>query len=396
MLAFYLRCRLFKHVFVWPGRESTLNKKDVVRGRVEHIDIARGISIALVALFHSDLAFFIPAVVEPMSVFRMPLFLVLSGVFFSWSRPPGEFLLKKADALLKPYFFVLFIAWVFYYVSDGEAWLWKLKGMFYGNGITIQWEWVTLWFLTHLFALYASSYVLFYFLRFDQLGRGFQLLVLLLFMIAGIFLLDVFWHNPLHVFGRIIELPGLPFSMDIILISSCYFILGSILRSKIVAFKPDFRVLLVATIVFVLIAMFTDATVNLNDRIYTDPVYAFVGAAAGIYGVLALSWWCAQVNWLRAFFLQLGKASLFIMIFHVIIGYWVYTLLSENVVDKPSLVFIALVAFIFSVLLPLVVKRIVERNTLLSLVFFPLKSNRQLRHALRVHRRAKAYAVVQK
>jgi len=102
------------------------------------------------------------------------------------------------------------------------------------------------------------------------------------------------------------------------------------------------------------------------------------------------------VNWLRAFFLQLGKASLFIMIFHVIIGYWVYTLLSENVVDKPSLVFIALVAFIFSVLLPLVVKRIVERNTLLSLVFFPLKSNRQLRHALRVHRRAKAYAVVQK
>ena len=373
-----------------------MNKKDVVRGRVEHIDIARGISIALVALFHSDLAFFIPAVVEPMSVFRMPLFLVLSGVFFSWSRPPGEFLLKKADALLKPYFFVLFIAWIFYYVSDGEAWLWKLKGMFYGNGITIQWEWVTLWFLTHLFALYASSYVLFYFLRFDRLGRGFQLLVLLLFMIAGIFLLDVFWYKPLHVFGRIIELPGLPFSTDIILISSCYFILGSILRRNIVAFKPDFRVLLVATIVFVLIAIFTDATVNLNDRIYTDPVYAFVGAAAGIYGVLALSWWCAQVNWLRAFFLQLGKASLFIMIFHVIIGYWVYTLLSENVVDKPSLVFIAVVAFIFSVLLPLVVKRIVERNTLLSLVFFPLKSNRQLRHALRVHRRAKAYAVVQK
>jgi len=67
---------------VWSGRDSTLNKKDVVRGRVEHIDIARGISITLVAMFHSHLKFSIPEVIEPMSLFRMPLFLVLSGVFF--------------------------------------------------------------------------------------------------------------------------------------------------------------------------------------------------------------------------------------------------------------------------------------------------------------------------
>ena len=53
-----------------------MSEKGIVRGRVEHVDIAKGISIAMVALFHSDLAFFIPAVVEPMSVFRMPLFLV--------------------------------------------------------------------------------------------------------------------------------------------------------------------------------------------------------------------------------------------------------------------------------------------------------------------------------
>lgn len=370
--------------------------RTVVRGRVEHIDIAKGISIAMVALFHSNLASFIPEIVEPMSVFRMPLFLVLSGVFFSWSRPPGEFLLKKADALLKPYFFVLVIALIVYCVSDGEAWLWKLKGIFYGNGITIQWEWVTLWFLTHLFALYVFAYVLFYFLRFDRLDHWLQLLVLTAFMLAGVLFLDAFWHKPLHVFGHLFELPGLPFSTDIILISSCYFILGAVFKSNIVAFKPDYRILLAATVIFVLIAMFTDANINLNDRIYTDPVYAFIGAVTGIYGVLTLAWLCARVFWLRCFFLRLGKASLFIMIFHVIIGYWVYTILSENLVDQGSLVLVAVVAFTLSVLMPLMIKRAVEQSSLLSLMFFPFKSNHRLRHTLRVHRRSKPHFIAGK
>jgi len=381
---------------VWSGRDSTLNKKDVVRGRVEHIDIARGISITLVALFHSDLAFFIPAVVEPMSVFRMPLFLVLSGVFFSYSIPPAQFILKKADTLLKPYLFVLIVALGFHYLSGGEAVAWKLKGIFYGNGDTIQWDWVPLWFLTHLFALYVFVYCLFSVFGFDKWSRQSRLILLVVFSVTGVLLVDVFWYAPVVVFGHAVELPGLPFSVDIIMISSVYFILGYMLKDKLVNFTPSWSGLILCTGVFLLISVFTEAHTDLNKRVYNSPLYAFVGAVAGIYGVLTLSWVCARFDGLKRMFQWLGKASLFIMIFHVFIGYWVYFLLSENVADESLLFLIAIASYLMSLLIPLAIKNAVERNALLSLVFFPLKSNRQLRHALRVHRRAKAYAVVQK
>jgi len=61
-------------------------------GRVKHIDIAKGISIFLVALAHSThifaplvsskLIFYYQAVISPMSLFRLPLFFFLSGYFF--------------------------------------------------------------------------------------------------------------------------------------------------------------------------------------------------------------------------------------------------------------------------------------------------------------------------
>ncbi|MBM96674.1 MAG: hypothetical protein CMI09_12635 [Oceanospirillaceae bacterium] len=363
-----------------------------MRGRVVHIDIAKGISIVLVAMFHSNLKFSVPELIEPMSLFRMPLFLVLSGVFFSCSLPPKQFFFKKADSLLKPYFFVLTAALLFYMAVDGDVTLWKLKGIFYGNGDTIQWDWVPLWFLTHLFALYVFVYFLYSHFHFDRLEKGKQLTVLLVFMSVGTLTLDVFWYVEVSVFGRSLSLPGLPFSIDIILISATYFILGAMLRERIARFSPNTLMLVLATVVFVAITLFTDAHTDLNKRVYDSPLYAFFGAAAGIYGVLTLSWYCAKIKWLGDVFLALGQASLFIMIFHVFTGYWIYSILTEGTTDKINLFVMAVIACLLSIVIPLLIKRIVERSALLSLAFFPFRSNHLLRHALRVHRRSKVDA----
>jgi len=51
-----------------------------MNNRVEHIDIAKGISIILVALFHSKLKLFAPDIINSMGLFRLPLFFFLSGV----------------------------------------------------------------------------------------------------------------------------------------------------------------------------------------------------------------------------------------------------------------------------------------------------------------------------
>lgn len=50
--------------------------------RVKHIDIAKGISICLVAMFHSKMKFYFPDIIEPMALFRMPLFFSYQEYFF--------------------------------------------------------------------------------------------------------------------------------------------------------------------------------------------------------------------------------------------------------------------------------------------------------------------------
>jgi fucose 4-O-acetylase-like acetyltransferase len=73
--------------------------------RVKHIDIAKGISITLVAMFHGQLRFFFPEIIEPMALFRLPLFFLLSGVFFSWAASPKDFFNKKIRGYVKAIFY---------------------------------------------------------------------------------------------------------------------------------------------------------------------------------------------------------------------------------------------------------------------------------------------------
>ena len=63
--------------------------------RIELIDIAKGISIILVAFAHSKLRPYLPELNNALSLFRMPLFFFLSGIFFSAAINPDIFLIKK-------------------------------------------------------------------------------------------------------------------------------------------------------------------------------------------------------------------------------------------------------------------------------------------------------------
>ncbi len=85
-------------------------------GRIKHIDIAKGISITLVAIYHSKLSYYFPSIIGPMELFRMPLFFLLSGVFFSWQEKPKKFLIKQKPILKTSYFNNHIIT------SDSENW----------------------------------------------------------------------------------------------------------------------------------------------------------------------------------------------------------------------------------------------------------------------------------
>ncbi|MDO6621179.1 acyltransferase family protein [Shewanella sp. 6_MG-2023] len=345
-----------------------------MNNRVEHIDIAKGISITLVALVHSKLASFFPEIIDSMSLFRMPLFFFLSGVFFSFSTPPKLFILKKSEALLKPYFSVLLLLFVIDVIFQNDNLLLQLQGIFYGNGETLRW--VQMWFLTHLFTVYCFSYVLFRFTHFNLLPLPIKMFVLMLLLLLGGLYVDTFWLKEITIAGKVSVLPGLPFSIDILLISSSFFISGYLMRNKIIGFSPHRYLFVFACFIFVCIIFLTKSYTDLNKRIYETAITASIGAISGIYIVMCISVLLVKHNAFKVIFQKLGAGSLFILIFHYVIHWKVYTFISSGDINYSIGLVFAVVAFILSVSLPLLIQEMVYRNNYLALFFLPFKSNK--------------------
>jgi fucose 4-O-acetylase-like acetyltransferase len=365
-----------------------LSEVDMIN-RTIYIDVAKGISITLVAIFHSNLKSFFPEIIEPMALFRLPLFFFLSGVFFSYSISPKAFIFKKAEALLKPYFSVLFMLFFFSVISQDDNLISQLKGIFYGNGNTIRW--VPLWFLTHLFSVYCFSYFIFRFTRFNALSYYNKSILLLIFLFSGSLLIGMVSDSDLTIFNSLIKLPELPFSIDIILITSVYFISGFLLKDKIINFSPNTYLFILSIIIFICIISFSEAHTDLNKRLYKVPTLATLGAACGIYFILSVSWFIAKNKALMRIPLALGSSSLYILIFHKWIEYNAYSYAygytskstADNIIFLTSL---AILAFLLSISIPLLIKWVVNRNAILALFFLPFKTNPLLQRTFYSHR----------
>src|SRR5215213_9781223 len=126
--------------------------------RIEYLDIAKGIGILLVVLGHNDFEVISPFVQRMIYSFHMPLFFFLSGYFINASLPFWDFFKKRFNALMKPYFFTIFLIYFtsvsFEKMGFNMAITRTVKSL-YGSGYYL--DWVQLWFLPQLFvvSLYA-------------------------------------------------------------------------------------------------------------------------------------------------------------------------------------------------------------------------------------------------
>ncbi len=341
--------------------------------RVGHVDIAKGISIITVALFHSQLHLYATDIIDSMGLFRMPLFFFLSGIFFNISANTPTFLKKKSDTLLKPYFTTLFALFIISILFQEEQLIRQFVGILYGNGITIKWE--PLWFLTHLFAIYCFVYIIFRFTGIQEKSIAYKLALLALFLVIGSLWIDALWYKEFKIAGVAFDLPGLPFSLDIIFISSSFFMMGYFSRKLIINFKANVYLLFTAVLAFIVVVLFTNAYMHLNERIYINPFYTLVGAICGIYFVIYVSFYIDKSTTLRNIFLTFGQASLFILIFHDFIGSKTYYYLSMYGSAEFELWY-AIIAFFISITIPLLIKYIIFKNRVLSLFYLPLKTNK--------------------
>jgi len=308
----------------------------------------------------------------------MPLFFFLSGVFFSASISPREFTMKKWEALLKPYFSVLILIYFISFFLSQKFSEGKLLGIFYGNADTLRFGLFPMWFLTHLFAVFCFSYILFRYTVFNKCKSIIKWGCLLLILAIGTLNIDIFFYKYFTLFGRSIELPGLPFSIDIILITSVFFIAGNILKEKIINFVPNKILLSLSLLSFLYISFFTEAHIDLNKRVFMSPVFATLGAVSGIYIVMFVSYSMIKYKKIKTIFTILGSSSLYILIFHYFIGNKIYSFIVNYIENSKGLFVLSIIAFLLSISLPLAIKWVVKRNSFLALFFLPFKSNKLL------------------
>ena len=305
----------------------------------------------------------------------MPLFLFLAGVFFSPSPKPKEYLLKKSDALLKPYFVTLFFLLFISILLKEDGILMQAGGIIYGNGHTIRW--MPLWFLTHLWSLFVTSYLLFHYTKLDSQHVLVKLGIVFSMILAGSYLVNKFGLFSVHIMGTNIVWEGLPFNIDIIFLSMAYFASGYFLNRQVKEFTPRVPLLIAATLIFFSIVTCFDAIVDFNLRVYHQPVFSTIAAIAGIYLVLAASQYLKNSKILSSAITTIGSASLFVLIFHSFIG----GITSEFIIHSlkvNSTSCCAATSFIASVTLPLLIRKIILKSEILKLFYFPLKDSRLL------------------
>lgn len=338
--------------------------------RVTYIDIAKGISIILVAVFHSSLKYYSPSFID-FSLIRMPIFFFISGIFFSISTNTYTFLWKKTEALLKPYFITLLALFIVSVLLEEKNLQWTLAGIFYGNGHTI--EWTPMWFLTHLFAIYVFTYIIFKLTNIQEKNNFYKTIFVIILIVIGTQNIDMFRYIQTTLSGKELIVMGLPFSLDLILVSSSFFIAGTFLKKTIIIFNPNIYAIIASVLILIVISIYTDASIDMNERIYKNPLFATIAAICGIYFVLSISYYLDKTIFLRKILLMFGQASLFILIFHAYIGFMAVKFVIWLGLKEPSL-WLAMILFLISISVPLLIRTIVLKSKFLSYIYLPVKS----------------------
>ncbi len=293
------------------------------------IDIAKGIGILTVVLSHNWILYDHRGELSRVIFsFHMPLFFFISGIFFKPNQPFKELIVSKANALLKPFFVVLFSVTIANYVFNPSTNLTKeILGIFYASGSTITWT--PLWFLSHLFSIFIFVWLINTYLL-SKLKNNILKAVVLLFMLTlGVHYIDFFWSMPIKKFlfndsinSTSAESIGLPFNLDIILVTSTFFIAGHLLAKKIFEFKFNLLLTILALIIFTTLHFLFNETLELNAREYGNFLICTLQIITGIYLVFTLSSLCTQSAWLTKCLSYLGVGSLFILIFHFYPQHW--------------------------------------------------------------------------
>src|SRR5690606_13504775 len=198
--------------------------------RLLHIDVARGLCILLVALGHNTtLSPEGSAFNHILGLFRMPMMFFIAGTFFVSRVPFGELAWHKADALIKPFMVMALIQ------APLRIAFWDVDPVTYGlgalsaSGSYLIWL-CPLWFLPHLWLVFLFAWGVIRLSERLSLKTPEMIMLMGTLLMLGVQILPLFWQVPVQVMGQTFTLQGLPFSADLLPISSFFFLIGVLAR----------------------------------------------------------------------------------------------------------------------------------------------------------------------
>ena len=331
------------------------------------MDIAKGIGILVIVFAHSWFVATSPDLLYPvLASFILPLFFFLSGVFFKPEQPFVEMTVRKADGLLKPFFFTMLIYVIVRSLLRGQPLLPDVGGVLYASVDTIPWQ--ALWFLPHFWVAILFSWLMLRVIQRLKLSLLLSGALVTLQLIVGVWMLPWFWQLPVTLGGHTWVLPGLPFSLDITLISSTYFIVGYLLRDWLRTHSGSWLTLVISIALFIAVFTFTWDTMDLAQRRYDHWFWTTLPAVIGVYVCWALAKVLMVSAWVTRAMTYIGQNTLILLIFHGEIQHKTFDLMER--LELHAFV-AACIGFVVAVVVPLLIGEVIKRVAFLRFFYFP-------------------------
>ena len=261
-----------------------MNLENTVGKRIVWADTARALGIFLVVLGHNSVP---PFIGKYIFSFHMPLFFFISGYLFDMGKYANfrDFLTKKRDSILIPYFvfsFISYVFWAFFAIrfeeSQGVDILTPFIGIFYSNN---KYAPMThngvLWFLTCLFIVE----LMFYLIRKKTVNDHTLLLLLIASSIVG-------------YLGSVYVPFGMPWSTNVAFTGIVFFGLGYLAKNN--QGKICLNLLLPHRILIILLCLginvffcSMNGQIDMNVNRYHNYFYFYIESMSGIGACIAIS-----------------------------------------------------------------------------------------------------------
>ncbi|WP_446731258.1 acyltransferase family protein [Pseudomonas sp. ICBG1301] len=331
------------------------------------MDIAKGIGILVIVYGHSwFVANSLDLLYPILASFVLPLFFFLSGVFFKPEQPFVEMAVRKADGLLKPFFFTMLTYVLVRDLLRGQPLLPDVGGVLYASVDTIPWQ--ALWFLPHFWVAILFSWLMLRLIQHLKLPLLASCLLMVAQLLLGIWVLPWFWQVPVTIGGQTWTMPGLPFSLEVTLISSTYFIYGYLLRDWLRRHEGSLLTLVISIALFAAVFVYSRDTMDLAQRRYDHWLWTSLLAVIGVYMCWALARVLMVSPLLTRMMTYIGQSTLIVLIFHGEIQHKAVDLM-ERLGLHPFMS--ACLGLVIAVVVPLMIGEVIKRVAVLRFFYFP-------------------------